>query len=183
GVHVITENQCVGGDTVTLTYYPKPTVALGPDTVVCEETPLVLIPRALNADSLIWSDGSVGEKLVVRYGGTYIVSAVNKCGSTEDTVVVMDVYCDLMLPNAFTPNNDGLNDIFRVRGNLNRIEFFESSIFNRWGQKVFFTNDKFSGWDGVVNSEPAQLGTYMYLLHFGWEGKQFTQSGSFHLMR
>ncbi len=183
GVHVITENQCVGGDTVTLTYYPKPTVALGPDTVVCEETPLVLIPRALNADSLIWSDGSVGEKLVVRYGGTYIVSAVNKCGSTEDTVVVMDVYCDLMLPNAFTPNNDGLNDIFRVRGNLNRIEFFEFSIFNRWGQKVFFTNDKFSGWDGVVNGEPAQLGTYMYLLHFGWECKQFTQSGSFHLMR
>jgi len=182
-VTVTTEHGCIGGDTIILSYYPEPAVALGADTTVCEETPLRLIPRAINADSLLWSDGSVGPVLSVKYGGAYIVTAVNKCGTDMDTIAVTQIFCDIWLPNAFTPNGDGINDIFRILGNTGRLESVMLSIFNRWGERIFVTGDKHQGWDGFQKGEPAQMGTYVYMLQYSLDGKPFTQKGDFHLLR
>src|SRR5690606_4500100 len=60
GVEVVSEHRCIGGDTVTLSYYPLPIVSLGPDTTVCEETPLLLRAWTINTDSVRWSEGYVG---------------------------------------------------------------------------------------------------------------------------
>ncbi len=182
GVVVVTEHGCVGGDTVTLHYYPKPTVSLGPDTTVCGETSLVLSPWRINTDSLIWSDGSVSQSYTVAYGGEYRVTAVNKCGIVHDTIRVKDIYCDIWIPEAFTPNNDGLNDIFRALGNLARIEGFRLSVYNRWGERVFYTEDKTRGWDGTQKGAPPLSGTYLYLLEYTWGGNPYEQKGTFHLI-
>jgi gliding motility-associated-like protein len=182
-VQVISEHRCVGGDTIILAHYPKPTVSLGPDTTVCQETPLVLRPWAINTDSLIWSDGSVGEELAIRYGGEIIVTAVNKCGTGSDTLTVKDIFCDIWVPNAFTPNSDGINDMFRALGNIGQISGFGLSVYNRWGERIFHTSDKYEGWDGSYKGVPAALGTYVYMLKFDRGGKTYERKGSFHLIR
>jgi len=61
----------------------------------------------------------------------------NTCGSTSDTINVAFELCDIWFPSAFTPNDDGLNDIIRAVGNLQRYKDFSLSIYNRWGS-VFF---------------------------------------------
>ncbi len=182
-LEVISPHGCVGGDTITLSFFPKPVVILGEDTVVCEETPLRLDVWSINADSLRWSDGSVGGTSVIREGGTYIVTGFNKCGSTSDTIQVKQLFCDIWMPNAFTPNADGVNDIFRMMGNLGRIEGVSFQVYNRWGEQVFYTGDKYRGWDGFHKGAPAQNGTYVYLLEYSVDGKPYRQSGSFHLLR
>ncbi len=182
-VTVTTEHRCTGSDTITLSYYPEPTVSLGADTIVCEETPLRLSAWALNTDSLLWSDGSYGNMIQIRYGGEYIVTAINKCGTDRDTINVKQIFCDIWLPNAFTPNGDGVNDVFRILGNLGRLEGVTLSVYNRWGERVFTTTDKYKGWDGYHKSVNAQMGTYVYLLQYSLDGHPYTQKGNFHLLR
>jgi len=182
-VTVTSEYKCIGGDTVTLRAYPRPVVSAGRDTTVCEETPLLLAPAQMNADSLLWSDGSVGETLSIRYGGTYVVTGVNKCGTGSDTVVITQIFCDIWMPNAFTPNGDGVNDIFRALGNIGRLEGFGLSVYNRWGERIFHTSDKYKGWDGQYNGKDALLGTYAYVLEYHIGDRPYLQKGSFHLLR
>ncbi len=182
-VEVISEHRCVGRDTLDLSYYPKPVVSLGPDTAVCEETPLLLNPFRINTDSLLWSDGSVGNVLSIKYGGTYLVTAINKCGTGTDTIRVKDIFCDIWMPNAFTPNSDGVNDVFRALGNLGSVSGFGLGIYNRWGERVYFSEDRYRGWDGFYKGTPAPLGTYVYSLEFERDGRKYEQKGSFHLLR
>ncbi len=184
GLTVTSVYGCTGSDSIILRDYPKPTVSLGRDTTVCEETPLLLAPLGQrDADSLVWSDGSVGSKLMVRYGGEYIVTAINKCGTDSDTIRVEQIFCDITVPNVFTPDGDGINDVFHVLGNVGRVEGFRFSIFNRWGQLMFHTKDPYAGWDGMHQGRPSLLGTYVYLLEYSIAGKPYMQKGNFHLIR
>jgi gliding motility-associated-like protein len=182
-VEVTSEYGCIGSGSVVLSYYPDPTVHLGHDTTVCEETPLLLSAFQTNADSLVWSDGSIGSTLEIKYGGEYIVTGINKCGTDEDTILIKQIFCDIWMPNAFTPNGDGVNDVFRILGNIGRMQGVALSIFNRWGERIFFTEDKYKGWDGKVNGNEAMLGTYVYMLQYSLDGKPYLQKGNFHLIR
>ena len=182
-VRVMSAWRCTGTDSVLLSAYPLPHVFLPADTTVCEETPLLLVPRHMDADSLLWSDGSSGSALPVKYGDTYTVTAVNKCGSSTDTIVVRQIFCDIWLPNAFTPDGNGINDVFRVLGNTGRIQGFGLSVYNRWGQRIFYTQDKYQGWDGTYEGADAMLGTYVYMLEYSIDRKPYLQKGSFHLLR
>ncbi len=182
-VHLITSYGCIGEDTVTLFYYPLPVVRLDPDTSVCEQTPLVLTAWAMNADSIIWSNGVVGKTITVQYEGVYLAEAFNKCGSTKDTINVKQIFCDIWIPNSFTPNNDGKNDVFRVTGNLARVQDFSLSVFNRWGERVYYSQDKTKGWDGMHNGAEAGVGTYLFVVEYSFEGVPYQQKGSFHLIR
>ncbi len=182
-VDVYSALNCRGGDTIVLTYYPKPTVTLRGDTTVCDEVPLEIRASAINADSIIWSNGVVGEVILIRDGGEYIATGVNKCGEDADTILVRQLFCDIWLPNAFTPNGDGLNDIFRILGNIGRLETVNLGIFNRWGERVFVETDPYKGWDGYYKGVPAQMGTYVYLLEYSIDGKPYKQTGNFHLLR
>jgi gliding motility-associated-like protein len=71
--------------------------------------------------------------------------------------------CELFIPNAFSPNNDGTNDRFTVipNGHLRR---FSMQLFNRWGQLIFATNDKHASWDGTYLGAAADAGTYFYII-------------------
>gem|GEM_PF-1130897 len=182
-VEVTSPYNCKGYDTVTFTYHPLPTVLLGDDTTVCEETPLVLNAFSVNSDSLRWSDGSVGYSLTITEGGVYIVSGINKCGETRDTISIKQIFCDIWVPNAFTPNGDGVNDVFRVLGNTGRLESFRLRVFNRWGQLLFETSDRRKGWDGRQQGGEAQLGAYVYMLEYSLNDQPVLQKGNFTLLR
>jgi gliding motility-associated-like protein len=153
------------------------------DTVVCEQTPLRLHVRCENCDTWIWSDGSENHDLVVTTGGIYTVAGTNQCGTVADSINVKQIFCNIRVPNAFTPNGDGLNDVFRVLGNLWQLEHFSFGIYNRWGERVFYTSDKYAGWDGNHKGDGAPLGTYVYVLEYMLHGELMQETGSFHLLR
>ncbi|MBL7755059.1 MAG: gliding motility-associated C-terminal domain-containing protein, partial [Chitinophagaceae bacterium] len=71
----------------------------------------------------------------------------------------------LAMPNAFSPNGDNTNDVFRPVGNA-RFEQYDFSVYNRWGQRVFQTNSLNTGWNGEINGKQADLGTYHFLLRY-----------------
>ena len=76
----------------------------------------------------------------------------------------MDLLCfeNLKIPNAFTPNNNNRNEVFKiVDGDQYDLQSFE--IYNEWGQKIFATNDN-SGWDGTIKGEVAPQPTYVYII-------------------
>jgi gliding motility-associated-like protein len=68
----------------------------------------------------------------------------------------------VFIPNSFTPNGDGTNDVFNVKGLGFKLEGFSMELFDRWGHSMFFTKDVAKGWDGTVKGQPAQDGVYIY---------------------
>lgn len=118
---------------------------------------------------------------------TYIVTATDAQGCTaEDSIsVVFTPLGDqqLWVPNAFTPNNDGLNDVIRPRitGRAGKYEF---RVYNRWGGLLFLSNNPMQGWDGTHKGEKQPLGTYVYLVTAeGSCNGKFTYKGTFTLIR
>jgi gliding motility-associated-like protein len=100
---------------------------------------------------------------------TYTINATNNGGCSVSDSIELIVLCgasNLFVPNTFSPNGDGVNDIFYVRGKaLSRIQ--SMLIFNRWGQVVFekkdfAANDPTAGWDGTFNGKPAPIDVYIY---------------------
>jgi gliding motility-associated-like protein len=88
----------------------------------------------------------------------------------------------LLIPDAFTPNNDNINERFEVKGLF--IGSFQMSIFNRWGEVVFQTNDINNSWDGMINGEVAPTGSYVYKAEVtDTSNKAFSKSGAFLLIR
>jgi len=110
-----------------------------------------------------------------KQAGTYTVtcwvqSAPGCADSLVKEITVEDV-SDFFIPNTFTPNNDGLNDVFMPVFNHTDLENYSFTIFNRWGGIVFETNDVSNGWDGSFKgaSKPAPEGVYVWIISFKGE--------------
>lgn len=107
---------------------------------------------------------------VHTYGdvGTYIadltVTSANGCTSTTQVTIVIDPEFTFYIPNAFTPNDDGINDEFYGKGDF--FTDYEMSIFDRWGNLIFFTDDINNHWKGTANhgKEIAQQDVYVYVI-------------------
>jgi len=95
----------------------------------------------------------------------YIVAyeAENGCIVYDTVTVNVDMQFNIGVPSAFTPNGDGTNDLLLVRGEIG-IESLTFSIYNRYGQEVFFTSEKTEGWDGTHNSNPVNPGVFVYYI-------------------
>ena len=90
------------------------------------------------------------------------------CQDTSAQVVDVQPKATFFLPSAFTPNDDGLNDVYRGKGFTVGIKSFELSIFNRWGEQVFRTDDPLQGWNGRFNNggQPVPQGVYFSRLRY-----------------
>jgi len=88
----------------------------------------------------------------------------------------------IFIPNAFTPNGDGKNDIFKVYGNY--IKAVDMKIFNQWGELIYQTNNVNGGWDGSSKGVQQPIGVYVYLIQtIEQNGTVSTQRGSINLVR
>jgi gliding motility-associated-like protein len=134
----------------------------------------VLSPAVNPAWQLSWQDGSTGKSFFITEPGTYSLSATNNCGSFTDEIIITKGACKLAVPNAFTPNHDGHNEIFRILG-VETVTSFHLQIFNRWGQMVFETNDKSKAWDGSYKGLEAPSGTFLYILKYATTDEPQTQ--------
>lgn len=107
--------------------------------------------------------------------GNYKVTVTDKYGCTGEVTgeVKENFCCSIWLPNAFSPNQDGNNDEFKAIANRS-IPKYEMGIFNRWGQRIFYTASYNKGWDGnSENGSPVDAGTYFYRIKYTCEkGKQ-----------
>ena len=116
---------------------------------------------------------------------TYKVTGVSLYSGCpiSDSFKITVIEPGIIVPNAFTPNNDGKNDVFRVLGGkLDNVQEFR--ILNRWGQEVFSTNDIHKGWDGNYRGVAQNSGTFFYLIRVARPtGKVETLKGEFILLR
>ncbi len=124
-----------------------------------------------------------------KHTTTYYVTITdyNGCGQVVDSVqvVVLQLHCDatdIYVPNAFTPDGNGVNDVLYVRSRGLATLYFV--IYNRWGQKVFETNDFSKGWDGTYNGMPAAPDVFDYYLEATCiNQKTFFKKGNITLIR
>jgi gliding motility-associated-like protein len=89
----------------------------------------------------------------------------------------------IYIPNAFTPNNDGLNDYFYIQAGA--VKTFELKIYNRWGEELWRTNDyKSNGWDGIYKENLVQMDVYMYVVTLtDFRDKVYNMNGTVHVIR
>jgi gliding motility-associated-like protein len=104
------------------------------------------------------------------------------CKATDSIKIKAESCCLILVPSAFTPNGDGINDIFRII-NRHSIKLHSFEIVNRFGQSVFETYDLSKGWDGTFGGVPQDLGVYFYYILYECEGKQLELKGDLTLIR
>lgn len=102
-----------------------------------------------------------------KHGGLVLVTANNiyGCSAADSIYIITENCCDISLPDAFSPNGDGKNDIFRIISAGNQV-IKNFIVVNRWGQKVFETTTQNKGWDGRLNGVPQDIGTYIYYVKY-----------------
>ncbi|MHA4809530.1 gliding motility-associated C-terminal domain-containing protein [Flavitalea flava] len=159
----VTLNGCTGNDTISIKYTGVPEFSFGKDTVLCEGQEFVLHPLFPYPVSYKWQDGSSQDYFIIRDTGRYSLSAANICGQGTAAIYVAPGLCRLVMPSAFTPNQDGKNDLFRVKYPFT-VSQFNMIIYNRWGQQVFHTQNINEGWNGTLKGAPQPAGTYIWYI-------------------
>ncbi len=128
-------------------------------------------------------NNAVGDPIVRATGNIYLtIKTPFGCTATDSVFVETQPCCNVWFPTAFSPNNDGRNDIFRpvTDGNHDLGTFV---VVNRWGQTVFETVNNNEGWDGKRNSQPLDIGVYYYYYKYKCDGKVMEQKGEITLVR
>jgi gliding motility-associated-like protein len=148
---------------LTVEVIKKPDFSLGEDILIpCGAKGVVLQTVEQKYTSYTWQDGSTLPEFLATEAGSYILKASNICGTFKDTVrtVLCNTKC-IQFPNAFTPNNDGLNDVFKP-GAFCPVSTYHVMIYDRYGKKIFESKDPTTGWDGRINGKKADIGNYVY---------------------
>ena len=163
---------------VSMNVYP--TITLENDTFFCQFTELQLNSSRTNSNSQLWSTGSISESIVIFEAGDYWATTKNSCGTASDTISITEKNCECVLeiPNVFTPNNDGVNDLFYLNYTC-PFDKYQIDIYNRWGRKMFTSTDFNQDWDGKVNGKTVTAGVYFWVLHyqFPYGGEETTMKG------
>lgn len=138
------------------------------DTIICRNSELTLY--VLNAQKVTWNIGSRDQiiKIYPEVTTTYSANVVKSDG--QDTTIYMKVevtQCGLYIPNAFTPNGDGINDEFKIQVPEElKIVSFEMSIFEPSGRLIFHSKNPTQGWDGNFQGGNSPQGAYFYVVKY-----------------
>lgn len=185
GVIVFANGNCSRYDSIYVHVVERPGVSLRSDTALCAGDTLLLNPVTTNVNKYKWSNGAVTSVISVTQKGLYSLQVSNNCGTNTASVNIGFAKCseDLFVPSAFTPNRDGLNDVFRAAQDIS-LKQFRMKIYNRSGQSIFNSNSINKGWDGTINRVDQPLGTYIWVIDYTSKtGKQYTINGTVTLIR
>ena len=173
-----TANGCTASDSVTIQMDTvTPLANAGPDQIFdCPHVGLLLGTPEQSNTAYHWTAAhglsaiDVAQPVTDSSGtfALYVVNTVNGCRSLTDSVVIepKNCTCEFYVPSAFTPNNDGLNDVLYAFKNCDDYRNFTFSVFNRWGELVFTSNDLRTGWDGFFRSESQQIDSYAWVITY-----------------
>ena len=188
----ITGDGCSGGVTgsgeIIVGAYASPEVNITPEEAVVPPGSSVSITANVTGEisEYSWSstEGLENQNTLSPTTAPVLKShEVIFTGKTVEGCVIRDtakiyVFVKMVMPNAFSPNADGVNDIFRIPANVT-FQLEEFSVFNRWGKKVFSTTEISKGWNG----NNAVNGTYVYVITGKLDGKRTVFKGAFVLAR
>lgn len=158
----VNENGCSSSVAVEVLVEPLPRPIIAQKDTICSGTP-TLLDAGAGFHSYLWNDGSSEQTLLASERGTYFVWVESDLGCRgSDTVWIVPCKIRVFLPNAFSPDGDGSNEVFQpVWDDTFPVEY-QLSVFNRWGQIIFQTNDYLKGWDGTFDGDNAPDGVYVY---------------------
>ena len=173
-----------------------PDQILSADTTIFEGTGFQILTGPSCANSVSWnpatgldSPGIANPFASPTETTLYEISFDHgSCLSTDEILVSVlsteEIECqNILLPNAFTPNNDALNERFGI-SNVFIVESLDRfEIFDNWGMKLFQSFDKNDSWDGTYNGVPSPPGTYVYKLEYTCQGQSFKKAGSFNILK
>lgn len=167
-VYTCQDDDCIGELKRFVVERPETYIGqfdIGKDTVICEGDQFVLYSPYANT---VWSTGDIGNLLTVYTPGMYHATVTDTCNGhmVADSISISDTlclskHCDFNLPNAFSPNGDGLNENFQPVY-FGAVGQYNLSIYNRYGERVFSTQRVEQGWDGTHKGNPADVGIYHY---------------------
>lgn len=180
----ITINSCSARDSIQIDYVQSPVINPFSDTTICMGDSLTLNVENPIADYQ-WSDNTDSPIKYITREGEYWVRVHNICGEVQDTITVgtEKCYCYMHIPTAFTPNSDGINDVFLPMENC-LYEDYELNIYDRWGELLFRTEDPYASWDGKFKGVHSPLGVYMYVIKYKFRKKKTSMKyGSVTLIR
>ena len=164
-----TLNGCASEpDTVIISVGELPIshISANGSTVICQDAFLTLTSNYSN--NILWSTNETSNSISVSQTGIYFLTITDSLGCQGvDSIEVINtgIPC-LEIGSVFTPNGDGINDIWSIPG----IEYYQNAIveiLNRWGQQLFFSNGYAIPWDGTYNGEKLPVGDYFYIINLG----------------
>lgn len=185
GVYWLKVNKygCTFTDTIKVKYTLPPKLSLASPVEICDKKELIIDPHLQQEADYLWSNGSVDKTLTIHTPGIYSLTVSNSCGTDTDKVTVYRGFCRFILPNAFTPNNDGKNDVFKLKSTA-FISKYHIVIYNRWGQQVYTSTDPGTGWDGRFKGVAQPQGTYLWHIAItDVDGYTYNEKGSILLLR
>jgi gliding motility-associated-like protein len=171
---------CDSVRTLNITIQGPPVFTLGNITNLCTNDSIILSPGQFN--SYLWQNGSTSPTFTVKQGGLYKVTTTNNCGSGSAQINIIEQACKLYFPNAFTPNADGKNDLFKAL-NVFGVSKYKMNIYNRYGQILFSSSNKSEGWNGNYKGVKQASGVYPWHCVVTVNGQANTFTGTVTLIR
>jgi len=187
---------CKVNDSVQVIVYPLlyASIIANPNPVPISESIVHFIDGSSGSNSWLWNTGdgfttnirdfyhTYSNLVAQNYHVTLIVSNASGCIDSASMEVVIYPEMKIYIPNAFTPVNTGLNNVFKAYGE--GIVKFEMFIYNRWGQMMFSSQNIDIGWDGNYINKEAPSGVYVYCVYYkDFLGKEYNKTGSLTLIR
>lgn len=174
--------QSVAGIHIGRILPPEGDVGIYGDSSLCRNE--VLVPATLYNHSAYqkwWSTGSEEDAITVTRPGLYTLALYNRCGIHKESLYLHGCKGILAFPNAFSPNGDGRNDVFRpLIQDGTFIAYYALKIFNRWGQQVFVSYHADYGW----GAERCDVGTYFYSCRYKeWGKEEVVLTGEIELLK
>lgn len=161
----------------------QPVLSLGNDTIACNDEALVLTCSS-SFPAYLWNNGATTANIHVSESGTYKVTSANGKCIASDSIKVDIIPCNFTIPTIFSPNGDGVNELFRFNSPAIKEVFCE--IWDRWGLKIAEFRGTQNGWNGwnMYTNKPCSDGTYFYIAGITTiSGEQKTLRGFITLVR
>ncbi len=164
----VIKDNCVDADTINVTI-KRLQQDQPEDKIICNGETIRLEVFPPDGATVQWSTGSNTSGINVTKGGSYSVVIIDTPCVFNTTINVTEQYCscNISVPSAFSPNNDGKNDLFRAVLPLGcPVKGYTMQVYNRWGEEVYKNMGFIEnyGWDGTIKGEPAENGVYMYMI-------------------
>lgn len=159
-------------DSMLLEVIPNPIKPFNQDKIVTclDEAPYML--DALNpGNEYFWSNGDTLQQIEVNLPGLYSVvikEPLISCSNSDSIIVESICQTEVIFPNVFSPNNDGINDVYELTfsNKFDWLTNFEFKIFNRWGEVIYEVSNEPVKWDGKIGGKEASNGVYIYSYSF-----------------
>ncbi len=163
----VDNGYCFTSDDISIVFNPLPVNQMASDTLICFGYPpyFITLNAGNDGSTFSWNNGNTSQSIDALMPGTYSVEVTTAFGCQDDFYITVGESCDgsIYIPNSFTPNGDGINDVFFVSGE--NIERFTLVIYNRWGEQIFTSEDPATPWLGERRDGDQYVQNDVYSYH------------------